>query len=683
LVDRNGRPILFGWTDIQNTLAPTTAAFRQPWLRLAESTINQGSSIGFGSYRVSLSLAAPNLSTVSFSGDVNIVGKLNLYPSPTGSLEILAAGAIPGLQPVAFDTVTQETIWTSASISVSDASPSKFPGVANPLAFQAIMSGSRTPANLLDTQEDPLGSVVLSILETGATEGSEASIVRQSALHDATILHAGDPNPLRIYAADGDIAGVTLFAPKASRVIASRDITDIAFYLQNAGADSISVVSAGRDLILFNENYALRTEATSEGNSLLDQEVETTTTSTRALTGDIQIGGQGTLEIFAGRDIDLGTGANFLDGGLGKGITSIGRSRNPYLPIEGARLVVLAGVTNKSGGPSLSLASTNLEFQSFRNTYLTGISSSIVDRLSEASQVLLADLNSLSDEQKNILALDVFFALLQQSSEDFAETGSYETGFAAIESLFGSTSSFRGDILTRARDIRTASGGGISLLTPGGDTTMASDIFGNPLTPPGIVTALGGPVSIFMDGSLSIGAARVFTLRGGDITIWSSGGDIAAGSAAKTVVSAPPTRVTIDATSGEVVTDLGGLATGGGIGVLASVEGVEPGGVFLIAPEGTVDAGDAGIRATGDITIAAATVVNADNIAAGGTSSGVPAAAAPASISVSGLTSASTTSGAANSAATRISEQSRQQIPDEEEAPSEFVVEILGYGGEG
>jgi hypothetical protein len=292
-------------------------------------------------------------------------------------------------------------------------------------------------------------------------------------------------------------------------------------------------------------------------------------------------------------------------------------------------------------------------------------------------------LNSLSDEQKNILALDVFFALLQQSSEDFAETGSYETGFAAIESLFGSTSSFRGDILTRARDIRTASGGGISLLTPGGDTTMASDIFGNPLTPPGIVTALGGPVSIFMDGSLSIGAARVFTLRGGDITIWSSGGDIAAGSAAKTVVSAPPTRVTIDATSGEVVTDLGGLATGGGIGVLASVEGVEPGGVFLIAPEGTVDAGDAGIRATGDITIAAATVVNADNIAAGGTSSGVPAAAAPASISVSGLTSASTTSGAANSAATRISEQSRQQIPDEEEAPSEFVVEILGYGGEG
>ena len=683
LVDRDGRPILFGWADVQNTLAANTAAFRQPWLRLAESTINQGSSIGIGSYGVSLSLAAPNLSTASFSGDVNIVGKLNLYPSPTGALEILAAGAIPGLQPVAFDPVTQTTTWTSAQISVSDASPSKFPGVANPLAFQAIMSDSRAQADLLNTQQDPLGAVVLSIVETGAIEGSEASIVRQDALHDATILHADDQEPLRIYALDGDIAAVTLFAPKATRVIASRDITDIGFYLQNAREDSISVVSAGRDLILFNENYALRTQATSEGNSLLDQEVETTTTSTRALTGDIQMSGQGTLEIFAGRDIDLGTGANFLEGGLGKGITSIGRRRNPYLPIDGARLVVLAGVTSKSGGPSLSLASTNLGFQSFRNTYLSGISSSIVDRLSEASQVLLADLNSLSDEQKNILALDVFFALLQQSSEDFAETGSYETGFAAIESLFGSTSSFRGDILTRARDIRTASGGGISLLTPGGDTTMASDIFGNPLTPPGIVTALGGPVSIFMDGSLSIGAARVFTLRGGDITIWSSGGDIAAGSAAKTVVSAPPTRVTIDATSGEVVTDLGGLATGGGIGVLASVEGVEPGGVFLIAPEGTVDAGDAGIRATGDITIAAATVVNADNIAAGGTSSGVPAAAAPASISVSGLTSASTTSGAANSAATRISEQSRQQIPDEEEAPSEFVVEILGYGGEG
>ena len=76
-----------------------------------------------------------------------------------------------------------------------------------------------------------------------------------------------------------------------------------------------------------------------------------------------------------------------------------------------------------------------------------------------------------------------------------------------------------------------------------------------------------------------------------------------------------------------VQTDLGGLATGGGIGVLASVEGVEAGDVDLIAPSGTIDAGDAGIRVTGNLNIAAVSVLNAWNIQVGGAASG---AAAPA-----------------------------------------------------
>jgi hypothetical protein len=130
---------------------------------------------------------------------------------------------------------------------------------------------------------------------------------------------------------------------------------------------------------------------------------------------------------------------------------------------------------------------------------------------------------------------------------------------------------------------------------------MASDIFGSPLTPPGIVTEFGGAVSLFTDGSVDIGQARIFTLRGGDVIIWSSTGDIAAGTAPKTVVTAPPTRVVLDATSADVKTDLGGLATGGGIGVLAAVEGVEAGNVDLIAPQGVVDAGElhaSALRAT-------------------------------------------------------------------------------------
>ncbi len=113
----------------------------------------------------------------------------------------------------------------------------------------------------------------------------------------------------------------------------------------------------------------------------------------------------------------------------------------------------------------------------------------------------------------------------------------------------------------------------------------------------------------------------------------------------------------IDASTADVKTDLGGLATGGGIGVLASVEGVAEGSVFLIAPQGTVDAGDAGIRATGSITLAAAEVRNGDNITAGGFISGAPTAAPPAAPNVAGLASGSNAAGAATSAMESVSQQ--------------------------
>jgi hypothetical protein len=139
----------------------------------------------------------------------------------------------------------------------------------------------------------------------------------------------------------------------------------------------------------------------------------------------------------------------------------------------------------------------------------------------------------------------------------------------------------------------------------------------------------------------------------------------------------------IDATSADIQTDLGGLATGGGIGVLAAVEDVEPGAVNLIAPQGTVDAGDAGIRATGDIKIAAAAVVNADNISSGGTTSGAPSSPSVSAPNIGGLTSGASSSAAANSAASSVAQQSASQDKPTEEAPSLITVEVLGYGGGG
>jgi hypothetical protein len=239
-----------------------------------------------------------------------------------------------------------------------------------------------------------------------------------------------------------------------------------------------------------------------------------------------------------------------------------------------------------------------------------------------------------------------------------------------------------GSIYTQARDVRTKSGGDISILAPGGGLQLASTVLGETLAPPGIISESGGNISVFANDDVSIGIARIFTLRGGDITIWSSIGDIAAGSSAKTVQSAPPTRVIIDPSSAAVATDLAGLATGGGIGVLATVAGVRPGNVDLIAPIGAVDAGDAGIRATGNLNIAAAVVLNAANISVGGTSAGASSAPSVATPSLGGLASAAAaTAATSNSPAAQQAAKQTQETKQDSQTPSIITVEVLGYGG--
>jgi hypothetical protein len=175
---------------------------------------------------------------------------------------------------------------------------------------------------------------------------------------------------------------------------------------------------------------------------------------------------------------------------------------------------------------------------------------------------------------------------------------------------------------------------------------------------------------------VNVGTSRIFTLRGGDEIIWSSVGNIAAGSSSKTVQSAPPTRVLIDPQTADVQTDLAGLATGGGIGVLETVAGVPPSDVDLIAPAGIIDAGDAGIRVSGNLNLAAVQIVNAGNIQVGGASAGVPTIAAP---NIGNLTTASNTAAASSNAAQQLAGQNN--TPGQEEIPSIISVEVLGYGG--
>lgn len=644
-----------------------TGSRYQPWLRLNESSVTSFSTVS--------ALTAPTLRTTAFSGDINVVGNLTLAPSPRGTLELAAGGAVNGLNLMGTTTISgvPTGAWGSSVVNVSDADPARIPGIASPFAFQTLVGTApiarQSGVNFLSFVDDLFR-------ETGVPD---LPLQAKQALHAPGPLHRDDPHPLRLYAGAGNISGLTLFSPKFAQIVAGQDITDVSFYIQHAGESDVSIVSAGRDIVPYNPNSPLRADSVSAGNLPNFGEA--------ALAGDIQIAGPGVVEVLAGRNLDLGTGGNNPDG-TGVGLTTVGNTRNPALPFDGASIVAAAGL----GEVAVGLANSRLNFDAFIETFVegevgAGLLADVFANAGDGAAVKPEEFATLPGAQRNQIALKIFHLLLRNAGRaaanaDGTDTNPYAIGYEAIATLFDRPR-YRGEILTRARDIRTRSGGDISLLAPGGGLTLSNTKLGNSLVPPGIVTEAGGNISIFTHDSVDIGIGRIFTLRGGNQVIWSSTGDIAAGSAAKTVASAPPTRVVLDPSSADVTTDLAGLATGGGIGVLATVKGVAPGDVDLIAPVGVVDAGDAGIRSSGNISIAATAVLNASNISAPGTVAGAPAAPpAPAAPNLGGFASAAATAGAATSTAETVADSQRQTAV-QEEAPSIITVEVLGYGGGG
>jgi hypothetical protein len=198
----------------------------------------------------------------------------------------------------------------------------------------------------------------------------------------------------------------------------------------------------------------------------------------------------------------------------------------------------------------------------------------------------------------------------------------------------------------------------------------------------GIVAEGAGDVDIYSKGDVDVNASRIFTLGGGNILIWSDEGSIDAGRGAKSAVSAPPPSVLINS-NGTVTLDFSGAAAGSGIRTIQTEPTTPPGNVDLIAPVGTVNAGDAGIGAAGNINIAARDVVGLNNIQFGGTSTGVPSQVSSIGAALSGASSAA--SGASNTATSTAAgnaAQSEAAAPLAQTALSWLDVFVTGLGEE-
>jgi hypothetical protein len=697
-------PLLQNWLQAVDLLTtnPQSVSFYQPWLNTTETSVAPFLTVD--------SLLPPTLEVTAFSGDINTVGNLTLSPSAAGTVNFLADGSINGLQPTGVSNVIHgitADAWTSSTIDLSDADPAAIPGAYDPFAYESVV-GTQAAAALTTggtirvTGSNTRISVALDFTfinnlfaESGSVEGNHGVLQTKLDLHadiNGQPLHANDPSPVHLDAGSGDISGLTLFSPKAAQVVAGQDITDVALYVQNVNSNDVSVVSAGRDIVAYDAAAPLLVSAQAAGNAL--------DFGSGPLAGDIQIAGPGTIEVLAGRNLNLGVGPNNADG-TGVGLTSIGGQANPVLEnLPGADIVALAGVGASAGLDASKLNFGNVPGETqpgFINLFLNpttggaeaqrylpdlgtllGLSTASDDDIWDAFQ-------QLPQSRQHTLALDVFYLVLRDAGRDHNNPGAtgdtnYAAGFAAIAALFPSSRTWQGDISLTSREIKTENGGDISLLAPGGALNVGLNVAGTQPVDQGVLTEDGGNINIFTDGDVNVGTSRIFTLNGGNEIIWSSNGSIDAGASSKTVQSAPPTRVLVDPQSGNVETDLAGLATGGGIGVLATRATSQVADVDLIAPRGTVNAGDAGIRASGNISIAAVQVLNAGNISAGGKTSGVPTSAVA---NVGALAAASSTAGAANNAAAQMAQQANHQAGPNaaNDLPSIITVDVEGYGG--
>jgi len=225
--------------------------------------------------------------------------------------------------------------------------------------------------------------------------------------------------------------------------------------------------------------------------------------------------------------------------------------------------------------------------------------------------------------------------------------------------------------------IRTLYGGDITILTPGGEQMVGIEGTTPPATA-GVITQGSGDISLYSEDSILLGQSRIMTTYGGNILARSAPGDINAGRGAKTTVVYTPAKCVYDA-YGNVTLSPQVPSTGAGIATLAPIPSVPAGDVDLIVPLGIVDAGEAGIRVSGNLNVAALQVVNAANIRVQGTATGIPVAAA--SPNIAAMVAASDTAGSAAAAASAAAQSARQTTQSVSAMPSIITVEVIGYGG--
>jgi len=602
-----------------------------------------GDGLGNSNWQVkgggyNLVVAPGRLSAVAAQGSLYLGGgqTLELAPSPSGDLQLLAGQSI-------------------------------YDGAQSVASTRIVISGAKAGVNDIPNPFRP------------ATLDSNGGYYNYASFQDDTVttnLHAVDHDPIRIYAAKGDIVNLafgevnpayynnalhTLYlAAKPARIIAGGDIVNL-----GAGSDG---TTPG---LILNNNPTDVSIIRAGGNIYYT---------------NMQVAGPGELDVTAGGTIYQGGNGSIVSiGALAAGDTRPGAS---ILMQAGAGLAGpnYAGLLPYLDPANLAVVGTPLIEQRGKvaKTYEKELQAWLKERFGFAGaddEERRAYFASLASEQQSIFLRQVYFAELKAGGREYNDPGSsrhgsYLRGRTVIDTLFPEKDkddkpiSYAGNItMFGGAGVRTLFGGDIQMLTSGGRTVIGVE----GLVPPassGIVTQGQGDISMYSKGSILLGLSRIMTTMGGDILAWSAEGDINAGRGSKTtIVYTPPKRIYDN--YGNVTLSPNVPSSGSGIASRSSIPGILGGDIDLIAPLGTIDAGEAGIRAGANVNLVALQIVNAANIQAQGNVSGVPQIQAP---NIGGLTEATNTAGAAQAVTKTEQHAATAQA-------SVIIVEVIGFGG--
>lgn len=560
-----------------------------------------------------------SLTASSLLGNVNLRGDVSLMPSASGQLSLMAGQSISTETPTANGYYAVSLTMLEGTTVSTDFIPSLY-GVPTPVTLrQAWHTDDRVPA----------------------------------------VIYAGE-----------DIKGrFSLIKP--ARVEAGRDIINMVFLGQNNTTGDITSIIAGRDIIAPD------------------------------VPSSLQLYGPGAFLVSAGRNLGPFFPAGFfVNSGVYAftGIATLGDGSNLangmtklYLPTTGADLYTQFGV-----GQGINYAAA---IEAYVNPASAGtggidflgyIAAALGDNRTDAWTTFQA----LPALRQHLLIDQAYLKFLSQAGIDYNDVNSpyyhqYARAYAVINTLFPAAKGYTdnaptgvaggvntvstGDLSMAHSLVETQSGGNIFLVGPGGNIVVGANAADTSLPQQeGILTLQGGSILSYTDQSVQVYQSRIFTEQGGDIDMFSANGDLNAGKGPKSKAAFPPLSVIWD-TNGYARVNPAGLVTGAGIGALLSLPGQDPdlSNVNLVAPRGTVDAGAAGIRVSGNLNIAALQVLNAFNITIGGSAAGIPTVQGP---PVAALSTAANTAGSA----VRTEAPAQNQASD---ATSVIVVEFLGFGG--